>query len=64
MELDTGSLARVERLKIFHGVDDVIAPFKEAQEIGEKLPNAGFVSMPGTGHALFLNPLFKEVFYG
>ena len=62
-ELDTGVLARVERLKIFHGVDDAIAPFKEAQEIGEKVPNARFVAMQGTGHALFLSPLFKEVFY-
>ena len=63
-ELDTGSLAKVERLKIFHGVEDVIAPLKEAREIKDKLPNAGFVTIQKTGHVLFLTPLFKEIFYG
>ena len=63
-ELDTGSLAKVEHLKIIHGVDDLIAPFKEAQEIKDKLPNAGFVAMQGTGHVLFLSPFLKEIFYG
>ena len=63
-ELDTGSLAKLGRLKIFHGVEDAIAPFKEAQEIRDKLPNAEFITMRKTGHALFLGPLFKEIFYG
>jgi pimeloyl-ACP methyl ester carboxylesterase len=63
-ELNTGVLSKAGYLKIFHGIDDAIAPFKEALEIKDKLPNAGFVAMQKTGHALFLSPFFKEIFYG
>lgn len=62
--LDLGVLAKVGHLKIFHGLEDAIAPFRQAYAIKDKLPNAEFVAIQNTGHALFLTPLFKEIFYG
>lgn len=62
-ELDTEGLGALQKIRIFHGKEDKIAPFKEALKIKSSLPQAEFVCLAQTGHAPFLNPDFKEVFY-
>ena len=60
-QINPGFLAKFRKLKIYHGEDDQIAPFKEACEVRKKLPLAEFISMPGTGHIPFLSKYFTDV---
>ena len=60
--IDSGSLASIKRVRVFHGTEDRIAPFKEAEEIKDSLPGLNLVSMPAAGHAVFLSRGFKERF--
>lgn len=61
--IKVGSLAMFKKIRIFHGEEDSIAPFAEACEIKSGLPQASFINMAGTGHALFLSKDFNERFY-
>lgn len=60
--LNSQSLTRIKRIRIFHGSDDKIAPFEEAQSIKSRLSGAEFVCLNGLGHIPFLNRQFKENF--
>lgn len=60
--IDSGSLAAVRRLRVFHGAEDRIAPFKEAADIENSLPGLKLIAVQGAGHAVFLNRGFKEKF--
>ena len=57
------SLASLKKIRIFHGLEDKIAPFKEIVDIKSCLPQAKFICMPQTGHIPFLNRDFKDKFY-
>lgn len=57
------SLAKIEKLRVFHGLEDKIAPVKEVQEMESRLPEADFVYMPGTGHLPFMAKDFALRFY-
>lgn len=46
---------------LFHGTEDKFAPFRFAQYVAEKLPQASLHDYPGKGH-LFVMQLFDEVF--
>jgi len=56
------ALAGIKRIRIFHGQDDIVAPFDAAQQIKLELPQAEFICLPGIGHTPFLNRQFKEKF--
>jgi len=60
--IDFNSLAAIKRLRIFHGTEDRIAPFKEAHEAKGSLPGLRFIPVQGAGHAVFLDRGFKEKF--
>lgn len=62
--LQPETLTRIGKIRIFHGSEDRIASLKEALEIKSELPQAKFISLPGLGHFAFLNPLFRQNFYG
>jgi len=61
--IDPERLRRVERIRIFHGTKDTIAPLKEAEEIGSRLPQTKFIPIAGAGHCPFLNRDFRDTFY-
>jgi len=46
---------------VVHGVDDVIAPFAEAEDVARECGNATFHPLPGAAHAAFLADGFREV---
>jgi len=52
------ALENIERIKIIHGELDTIAPITEAISIKNKLPQADFVEIKGSGHI----PFFKKDF--
>ena len=56
-------LASVQKLRIFHGKEDKIAPLKEAIEIKSRLPCAKFTCFSNLGHVIFLNSEFTEKFH-
>ncbi len=60
--IDPERLRRVERIRIFHGTEDTIAPLGEAEEIGSRLPQAEFIRITGAGHCPFLKRDFRETF--
>jgi len=62
-KINPEALNSLRKIRIFHGEEDKIIPFKEALKIKSSLPNAEFVCLPQTGHAPFLNRNFKEIFY-
>lgn len=62
VSLNTESLVSIKKLRIFHGLEDKIAPYKEAEKIKNCLPKVGFIGMPGVGHIPFLSKNFKEKF--
>lgn len=62
-QLDIKPLSGLEKIKIFHGVDDRIAPFKEAQEIGKRFQATKFISLQNCGHIPFLKHNFRGIFY-
>lgn len=55
------ALASIKKIRVFHGFEDKIAPFKEAQEFKDYLPESGFIGIL-SGHALFLNKDFKKIY--
>lgn len=55
-------LSGIEKISLFHGEEDKIAPFKEAQIIKSYLPQAKLISLKETGHMPFLNQEFKGLF--
>jgi pimeloyl-ACP methyl ester carboxylesterase len=57
------SLAKIKKIKIFHGDQDKIAPLEEAREIKSDLPQAKFILLEDIGHLSFLNPGFRARFY-
>lgn len=61
-EINPVFLEGVEKIRIFHGTDDKIAPLGEPEEIKSKLPQAEFVSLEGAGHLVFLSPYFRQRF--
>lgn len=61
--IDPERLKQVEKIKIFHGTEDTIAPLKEAEEVSSRLPQAEFIRITGAGHCPFLNRDFRDVFY-
>lgn len=61
-EINPESLAGIQKIRIFHGGKDWIAPLNEAREIASYLPQAEFVCLPKRGHFLFLNPQFMDKF--
>ena len=60
--IDPDSLVSIKRLRVFHGTEDRIAPFKETAEVKDSLPGLRFITIPGAGHAVFLDRGFKEKF--
>ncbi len=62
--IETKALSGLEKIIIFHGVKDKIAPYEEAKAIKALLPAAEFISLENSGHALFLGNDFKERFDG
>lgn len=62
--INTEALSGIKKIRIFHGSEDRIAPFEEALEIKSCLPQAEFIRIEGSGHILFLNPVFKKRFNG
>lgn len=64
VKLKTDYLARIKKLRIFHGRKDAIASFKEAALLRDDLPLVDFVSMPECGHIPFLSGNFRDKFNG
>lgn len=58
--IDTGFLKIMKGVKIVHGADDRIAPFKEAVDIKNELPDAKFIPIKECGHIPFLRKGFAE----
>jgi len=58
------AVSKINKIRIFHGQLDRIAPLKDAQTIKTYLPQAEFISLKNSGHALFLNPDFKKIYNG
>lgn len=56
-------LRRVEKIRIFHGTEDRIAPLEESEKIGSRLPQAEFIRISGAGHCPFLSRDFRKKFY-
>ena len=63
-KIETELLTGINNIKIFHGKDDRVAPFDEAEAIALRLPGAKFIAMHNTGHIPFLSPDFKEKLNG
>ncbi len=49
------------KVTFVHGLDDKIAPIKEAMELKDYTPRSQFISMEGVGHMPFLAPEFEKV---
>lgn len=56
-------LKTFQKIKVFHGEEDKVVPFEETLRIKSFLSCAEFVPLAQTGHAPFLKPNFKEIFY-
>ncbi len=52
-------LTSIEKISIFHGEDDVIAPLEEARFLKTELKQAQFIPLPKLGHLCFLNSVFE-----
>ncbi|MCX5715069.1 MAG: alpha/beta hydrolase [Candidatus Omnitrophica bacterium] len=61
-QLDTDALLGVNKIRIFHGAEDLIAPLAEGEALKSYLPQATFFRLEGAGHACFFNPAFKASF--
>lgn len=61
-KIDAESLRGIKKIRIFHGEQDKIASFNEAQQIKAKLPQAEFIRLAAAGHTPFLNRKFKKRF--
>lgn len=60
--IDKDFLVCIKKIRIFHGCEDKIAPFKEAQELAEGLKQVELVPISGAGHIPFLSRGFEESF--
>ncbi|HAJ56719.1 MAG TPA: hypothetical protein DCL35_02990 [Candidatus Omnitrophica bacterium] len=56
------AFSALEKIRIFHGEEDRIAPFEEARGLASELPRARFIGLPKMGHIPFLNSGFCEKF--
>ncbi len=54
-EIDPEALSSVNNIKIIHGEKDLIAPFSEAVDIKEALPQAELACIKEAGHMAFLS---------
>ena len=55
----------IDKVKIFHGEEDRITPFLEADSMKSEFKQADFTALTGIGHVCFLNPGFKDkIFHG
>jgi pimeloyl-ACP methyl ester carboxylesterase len=61
-QINPVSLAKIKRIRIFHGEEDKIAVYDAAHQIKLELSQAKLICLPGIGHTPFLNKQFKEVF--
>jgi len=59
-KIDAESLRFLKKIRIFHGLEDKIAPVNEARQMKRLLPGLEFIFVPDSGHAVFLNSGFKE----
>jgi pimeloyl-ACP methyl ester carboxylesterase len=57
----TGGTLPACPVAVVHGVDDVIAPFAEAEGVARECGNATFHPLPGAAHAAFLADGFRAV---
>ena len=53
---------KIDKLRIFHGAHDAVAPLVEAEELSFYHARAEFIRLEDSGHALFFNPDFRENF--
>ena len=60
-EIEIKSLKKIEKIKIVHGEFDKIVPLEEAKELKDKLPQAKFIVVEGTGHMPFLKEDFLDI---
>jgi pimeloyl-ACP methyl ester carboxylesterase len=51
--LDFNFLSPLKKLKIFHGTEDKIAPFSQAEELASGIKGAEFTALPAAGHIPF-----------
>lgn len=56
---DPQPLQDIQRIRCFHGEDDVIAPYLEAREAVASLKQARFTLLPGAGHLPFFSRAFR-----
>jgi len=61
-KINPDALTNIQKIRIFHGEEDTIAPLKEARDISNLLPQAVFCPLKSLGHIPFLNHTFKERF--
>jgi pimeloyl-ACP methyl ester carboxylesterase len=57
-ELRPEHFAKINKIKIFHGAQDTVAPLAEAEELSFYQERAEFIRLENSGHALFFNPDF------
>lgn len=57
------SLGKIQKIKIFHSSDDIIAALDESLQIKSELPQVQFIYLENLGHLPFLNLQFKHKFY-
>lgn len=61
--INTG-LSALENIKVLQGGLDTICPLEEAQDVILQIPQAEFICLKNCGHIPFLDPEFKDRFYG
>lgn len=61
-EISAQDLALLKNVRIFHGLDDFIAPLNEIKEFKIKLPGLKLIYLQNAGHIPFLTPGFKDHF--
>lgn len=59
VRFDPPLLQGIKEIRCFHGEDDAIAPYPEAQEAVALLKQARFTLLPGVGHLPFFSSAFK-----
>lgn len=63
-KINTEALAKIKKIKVFHGALDTVAPIEESRKVSSCLSQAEFISLPDLGHIVFLNKQFRKIFYG
>ncbi len=64
LKIDPAQLLSLKKIRVFHGSEDRIAPFKEVEEIQRRLSSAEFVCLPRKGHIPFLGREFSGFING